>query len=108
MSISVTTLNVVNTSYTWDESKRQANLAKHKLDFLSAGLVLESPYRLDVESARRGERRRQAFAYVFDVLTVLTVVYLPGTAPRIISFRPAHRTERALYHDWLEHDFDDP
>ena len=52
----------MDTRYTWDESKRQANLAKHKLDFLSAGLVLESPYRLEVESTRHGERRRQAFA----------------------------------------------
>ena len=43
MRISVPTLTAVNTRYTWDESKRQANLAKHKLDFLSAGLVLDSP-----------------------------------------------------------------
>jgi uncharacterized DUF497 family protein len=44
---------------------------------------------------------------VFDLLMVLTVAYLPGDIPRIISFRPAKRREREAYHDWLEHDYDD-
>ena len=93
--------------YTWQESKRQANLDKHKLDFMDADWVLESPYRLDIETERKGERRQQSFAYVFDLLMVLTVVYLPGDIPRIISYRPAKRTEREAYHDWLENDYDD-
>jgi uncharacterized DUF497 family protein len=41
---------------------------------------------------------------VFEVLTVLTVVYLPGDTLRIISFRPANRREREIYHEWLEID----
>jgi uncharacterized DUF497 family protein len=48
--------------YSWDEGKRQQNLSKHGLDFLDADLVLESPYRLEIDSERSGERRRQAFA----------------------------------------------
>ena len=60
----------------WDETKRQANLDKHGLDFLDAVMVLESPYRLDVESVRGSEERTQSFAYVFDVLAVLTVVHV--------------------------------
>jgi len=93
--------------YTWQESKRQANLDKHKLDFMDADWVLDSPYHLDIETERKGERRQQSFAYVFDLLMVLTVVYLPGDIPRIISYRPAKRTEREAYHDWLENDYDD-
>lgn len=58
----------------WDDTKRQANLDKHGLDFADAPMVLESPYRLDVGSVRGGETRMQSFAYVFDVLAVLTVV----------------------------------
>ena len=42
----------------WDEAKRQANLGKHGLDFLDAVMVLESPYRLDVESVRSSEPER--------------------------------------------------
>lgn len=93
--------------YTWQENKRQANLDKHKLDFMDADWVLESPYRLDIETERKGERRQQSFAYVFDLLMVLTVVYLPGDIPHIISYRPAKCTEREAYHDWLENDYDD-
>lgn len=96
--------------YTWDEAKRVANLRKHGLDFLRAGLVLESPYVWIVDSLRQGEPRKQAFAYVFEVLAVLTVVFLPdGEHCRIVSFRPAHRKEREKYHAWLEeNDPDDP
>jgi uncharacterized DUF497 family protein len=39
------------------------------------------------------------------VLTVLTLVFLPGEdGHRIISFRRANRTEREVYYDWLEKD----
>ncbi len=88
--------------YTWNEVKRQSNLQKHGLDFLQAGLVLESPYCLELVSERNGESRLQAFAYVFEALTVLTVVYLPGDHWHIISFRRANRLEREAYHEWLE------
>lgn len=90
----------------WDESKRQINLDKHGLDFVDAVMVLESPYRLDVATVRGGEQRTQSFAYVFDVLAVLTVVHaVREERLRIISFRPASEEERSAYHDWLEEDF---
>ena len=92
----------------WDNAKRKGNLAKHGLDFMDAVMVLESPYRLDVESVRSGEARIQSFAYVFDVLTVLTVVHVARAETlRMISFRPASEEERSAYHEWLERDFND-
>jgi uncharacterized protein len=92
----------------WDEAKRSANLAKHGLDFLDAAWVLDSPYRLDVDSLRAGEWRTQSFAYVFEVLAVLTVVHASRDgALRLISFRPASEVERSVYHEWLENDFAD-
>lgn len=98
----------MSTHVVWDEAKRQGNLDKHGLDFLDAILVLDSLYRLDVESVRSGEHRTQSFAYVFDVLAVLTVVHVErGDVLRIVSFRPASEEERSAYHDWLENDFDD-
>jgi len=93
--------------YSWKESKRRANLVKHGLDFMDADLVLASRYRLEIDSPRNGEERKQVFAYIFEVLAVLTVVYLPGETPHIISFRHAHRDEQEIYHDWLENDYDD-
>ena len=92
----------------WDPEKRQTNLEKHGLDFIDAVAVLDSPYRLDVQSVRNQELRTQSFAYVFDVLAVLSVVHISReNQMRIISFRPASELERTAYHDWLENDFDD-
>ena len=92
----------------WHPEKRQTNLDKHGLDFIDAVAVLDSPYRLDVQSVRNQELRTQSFAYVFDVLAVLSVVHvLRENSMRIISFRPASEIERTAYYDWLENDFDD-
>lgn len=91
----------------WDETKRIANLEKHRLDFADAGLVLSNRYRLEFESVRNDEVRRQTFAYVAEVLTVLTVIWLPGNKRRIINFRRAHKNEREAYHAWLEKEFKD-
>lgn len=70
-------------------------------------MVLDNPFRLDVSSVRNNEIRMQSFAFVFEQLTVLTVVHLPGAQTHIISYRPASRVEREIYHDWLENDFDE-
>jgi uncharacterized protein len=68
-------------------------------------LVLESEYALIVDSSRKNEARKQAFACVFDVLAVLSVAFVPGEERRrIVSFRPANRKEREKYHAWLEKD----
>lgn len=91
--------------FTWDEKKRAINLDKHRLDFSDAGLVLDSEFRLDVETVRKDEGRTQSFAYVFEQLAVLTVVHLPSEPPHIISFRPASKEEREVYHEWLENDY---
>jgi uncharacterized DUF497 family protein len=93
--------------FTWNDDKRARNLAKHGLDFGDADMVLDNPYRLDVASGRKGETREQSFAFVFERLAVLTVVHIPGVQPHIISFRPASRVEREIYHEWLENDFDE-
>lgn len=93
--------------YEWDEAKREANLAKHGLDFSDADLVLESPYVLIMDSPRKGQDRKVAFAYVFEALCVLAVAFVPGERHRIVSFRPAKRKEREAYHAWLEGERED-
>ena len=93
--------------YVWDDAKRRSNLVKHGLDFINAFWVLDNPLKLEVESSRKGELRKQAFANVLEMLTVLTVVYAPGEPARIVSFRPASRQERRTYREWLENNLDD-
>ena len=92
----------------WDERKRRSNLEKHGLDFRDADWVLESRYRLDVPVVRNDEMRLQSFAYVFEVLAVLSLAHAErGEGSRIISFRKAGAEERGMYHEWLENDFTD-
>lgn len=92
-------------SLTWEEAKREANLAKHGLDFMDAGQVLESDIRMDVVAVRNGEERIQSFAYVFDRLMVLSLVHVPrGSVVRIVSFRVASAGEKEDYYEWLSHD----
>ena len=89
----------------WDEGKRQANLAKHGLDFANAAWVLDSRYRLDVSMVRGGETRTLSFSCVMDRLAVLLLVHLPREdAVRIISFRYTSETEPGKYHEWIEED----
>lgn len=93
----------MNTTLVWDEVKREANRAKHGLDFMDAGWVLESDIRLDITVVRKGEERIQSFAYVFDRLVVLTLEHVARKdAKRIISFRTASATETEKYYDWLQ------
>lgn len=86
----------------WDTAKRVSNLEKHGLDFAQAEKVLNSPYRLDVETIRQGEKRILSFAYVLGYLAVLTLVHTKrGSVSRIISFRHASTLEREKYYEWL-------
>jgi uncharacterized DUF497 family protein len=56
-----------------------------------------------MENQRKGEARKLAFAYVYEKMRVLAVVFVPrGTDCRIVSFRPASRKERETYYAWLE------
>ena len=92
--------------YEWDEHKRLINLEKHGLDFNDAKLVYKSLYCYTVEVFTNGENRIAAFAYVFEVLAVLTLVITKrGKRVRCISYRYASDKEKEIYHEWLESEF---
>jgi uncharacterized DUF497 family protein len=98
----------MNNKLTWDETKRQANLQKHGLDFADANEVLESRYRFDLDIVRNGELRTQSISYALGFLAVLTVVHTErDLSTRIISFRNASKQEREAYYDWLENECND-
>ena len=90
-------------SLEWDPAKRQSNLDKHGLDFVDANLVLDNQNRWDIKVEHQNEKRTQSLAYVYEVLSVLSLVHTErGTKTRIISFRPASKVEREAYHEWLD------
>ncbi|MGE4424748.1 MAG: BrnT family toxin [Pseudodesulfovibrio sp.] len=83
--------------FTWDEVKREANLAKHGLDFADAWKVFEEPYleRLDTR-CDYGEDRWAVLGRVEGLGVVL--VYTEREADvRIISLRKATPDERRIY-----------
>lgn len=77
----------------WDEPKRQANIAKHGLDF--ASLTLEFFESAVIADARQG--RYLAIGKLNDALVIATIFRPLGTeAISIISMRRAGKAERSL------------
>jgi uncharacterized DUF497 family protein len=61
--------------YEWDEAKREANLRKHRLDFLAAHLVYESPKKVTYRERTEPEARFKDVALVEVKGSVLALVY---------------------------------
>ncbi|MDD5037439.1 MAG: BrnT family toxin [Methylococcaceae bacterium] len=80
---------------TYDESKRQANLAKHGLDLADAGLVYYASNKITLQSPRHDEDRLMDLAMVEVFGVVLVLVYVEcGDDIRAISLRRASKQER--------------
>jgi uncharacterized DUF497 family protein len=84
--------------FTWDERKRQTNLAKHGLDFADAEQVFAGPLVL-VEDNRRdyGEQRMIGIG-LLDLLVVLIVHVESNDEIRIVSMRRATSDETDLFY----------
>ena len=81
--------------FEWDEQKRIANVAKHRLDFFDAIKIFETPH-VVIPSKHSSERRFLAVGMLGELF--VTVVYtLRGDAIRIISVRRARHEERREY-----------
>jgi hypothetical protein len=82
----------------WDEAKRQANLAKHGLDFADAHLVYDNPEKVTFLSPRNSEKRKMDVAIISFEGRTLSLIYMErGSDIRVISFRAASRVERKAY-----------
>lgn len=76
----------------WDEPKREANLAKHGMDF--ASLTIEFFENSKVLPAKNN--RLQAIGRLADGTIVVIFVTLGTEALSVISMRPARKDERSL------------
>lgn len=84
--------------FEWDEDKNQRNVAKHGIGFARAAKIFESPT-LDWVDGRvdYGEERTISLGMI-EIVLVLVVVHTDRDGvTRIISARPAKRTERRIY-----------
>ena len=81
--------------YEWDNTKRQANLEKHIVDF-AAMECFEWDTAVVEPSNRHGEIRFLSIGYIGDLLH--TVIYtIRGENIRIISLRKSNRREERQY-----------
>lgn len=82
----------------YDDTKREANLAKHGLDLADAGLVYNAPNKITLSSPRQDEKRLMDVAMIEVLGVVLLLVYVErGPDIRAISLRRASKQERKRY-----------
>jgi uncharacterized protein len=84
--------------FTWDENKRQANLAKHGLDFADAEKVFSGPLLLFEDNRKNYGEQRMIGIGQLDCLVVLIVHVESDDEIRIISMRKADSDETDLYY----------
>ena len=84
--------------FVWDSAKARANLAKHGVAFETAAEAFFDPF-LRLADASRHAEDRLAFLSMTETSRLLFVVFTErqGEQYRIISARPATRTERREY-----------
>lgn len=90
----------VNDSYSafeWDGNKRRSNVEKHGIDFADATEAFDDPWRFTYRSPRRSNEERFLTVGTVRGKLIAIVFTLRGDKIRIISARPARRTERDQY-----------
>ena len=84
--------------FSWDETKRKANIAKHRLDFADASRVFESPMVLFEDDRQAYGEQRMIGIGLLESLVVFIVHVESETHIRIISMRKADSNETDLYY----------
>ena len=83
---------------TWDENKRQKNIAKHGIDFVGAEVIFDHPMvtREDEREYDDDEQRLQSLA-LLEGRIVFVGWTERETGAHIISIRKAERHEQKIY-----------
>ena len=84
--------------FSWDETKRKTNIAKHGLDFADASRVFDSPIVLFEDDRQAYGEQRMIGIGLLESLVILIVHVESETHIRIISMRKADSNETDLYY----------
>ena len=83
--------------FTWDESKRNMNIKKHKLDFTDAQNVFSGPtFTFEDKRFNYGEQRLVTIG-LLDVNVVVIAHTETEKEVRIISMRKANKYEQKIF-----------
>ncbi len=83
--------------FEWDTNKAESNLEKHGVSFEEAAEVFFDPFYQEGDATTNDELRDFILGYSLSQRLLLVVYVERGLRSRIISSRPATRTERQLY-----------
>jgi uncharacterized DUF497 family protein len=83
--------------FEWDTNKYQINLEKHGVSFEEAAEVFFDPFYQEGDATANDEQRNFILGYSRTQRLLLVVYVERSLRIRIISSRPATRTERKLY-----------
>ena len=83
--------------FEWDEDKAKSNIQKHGVTFEEAAEVFFDPFYQTGNASTDDEQRDFIIGYSLSQRLLLVVYTERGERTRIISARPATRSERRLY-----------
>jgi uncharacterized DUF497 family protein len=83
--------------FEWDAIKAQINLDKHGVSFEEASEVFFDPFYQSGNASVDGEQRNFILGYSLSQRILLVVYVERDSRTRIISARPATRSEKKLY-----------
>ncbi len=88
--------------FEWNDTKNQSNIAKHGVGFKTAKRIFDGPILTSIDDRKQyGEIRMRSIGKV-DGVFVLAVIHTERSGKtRIISTRPADRSERKSYEEAL-------
>lgn len=82
--------------FVWDDAKREANIAKHGIDFLRAQFLFDGRPVITASSSRSDEERFATTGKIDDWF-VTAIWTRRGEAVRFISARRARHAEKQRY-----------
>ena len=85
------------TEFEWDDDKARSNYDKHGVTFTEAIEAFFDPFHVACDATRGDEQRQFIIGYSLSQRLLLTVYTDRQERVRVISARPATRSERRVY-----------
>jgi uncharacterized DUF497 family protein len=85
--------------FEWDEEKARGNVDKHGVTFEEAAEAFFDPFHQSGDASTADEQRDFVIGYSLSLRLLLVVHTERGRRMRLISARPATRSERKLYEE---------
>src|SRR5437870_4285130 len=85
--------------FEWDEEKARSNVDKHGVTFEEAVEAFFDPFHQTGDASTEDEQRDFVIGYSLSTRLLLVVHTERGRRLRLISARPATRSERQLYEE---------